>query len=117
MSLETSLYTTLSAVCPRVFPDVAPAETALPYVTWQQIGGSVIKLLANEPATKRNARIQINAWAKSRIEANALAMQIEDALVSSSAFIAQPDSALMAHIDDDSDLRGAMQDFSIWADR
>lgn len=117
MSLETSLYTTLSPICPRVFPDIAPATTATPYVTWQQVGGSSMVYTEGTLPDKRNARIQINVWAKTRIEANALCMQIESTLCASPLFQAEPAGALLAAIDDDTDLRGAMQDFYVWADR
>lgn len=117
MSLETSLYTVLSGVCPRVYPDMAPNGTAAPYVTWQQIGGASPFFTEGALPNKRNARIQINAWAKSRMEANSICMQIEQAIVGSVLFSGEPAGALLAAIDEDSELRGAMQDFLIWADR
>lgn len=117
MSLETTLYTTIAALCPRVFPDVAPATTATPYVTWQQIGGTAFSFTEGALPDKRNARIMVQVWAKSRIEAVTLSQQIEAALCASTAFTAEPESAMVARVDDDTDLRGAMQDFSIWADR
>lgn len=117
MSLESDLYTVLSAQCPRVFPDAAPATTATPYVTWQQIGGDVVSYTEGTLADRRNARVQINVWDKSRLSATALMLQIEAAICAASQFQARPDSAHVAAMDDDTDLRGCMQDFSIWAIR
>lgn len=117
MSLESDLYAVLAAVCPRVYPDTAPANPVRPYVTWQQLGGSVIAPVANEVADKRNGFIQVNVWADTRIEANAIALAIEAALTTAAAFQARPQSAISATMDDEVQLRGAVQDFSIWAPR
>lgn len=117
MSLESDLFTTLQAVCPRVFPDVAPTGESRPYITWQQVGGDVIKPLGQDVPDKRNALVQINCWADTRLAANALALQVEAALITAVQFVARPQAALQAAHDDDTDLRGAMQDFSIWATR
>jgi hypothetical protein len=117
MSLETDLYAVLSTVCPRVFPDVAPATTATPYITWQQIGGTAFNYVEGTLPDTRNARIQINVWDKSRMASNAMIQQVEQALCAAPAFQCRVESAHLATIDDDTDLRGAMQDFSVWADR
>jgi len=116
MSLESDLVTLLQTVCPRVSPDVAPTDTQRPYITWQQIGGDVIPQINGLP-DKRNAMVQINCWAETRAQANALALSVEAALVAATLFLARPVSALVAAHDEDTDLRGAMQDFSIWAAR
>jgi len=116
MSLESDLFNTLKVICPRVYPDIAPANTARPYITWQQFGGNVINPLANELPDKRNAFIQISIWADTRLAANALAMQIESALVQSNLFTARPQAALMAlPFEEETGLYGCSQDFSIWA--
>ena len=116
MSLETDLSALLLTVCPRVFPDVAPASTPKPFITWQQVGGDVLQPIKGL-ADKRNALVQINCWAERRMDANALALAVESLLVGAAEFQARPQSALVATNDDDTDLRGAMQDFSIWATR
>lgn len=117
MSLETDLYSLLSSLCPRVFPDVAPGNTPRPYITWQQIGGQVINPVANEVPDKRNAFIQINVWAATRTEAVALALAIEDGMRQSVTFQARPNAAHVASYEDDLDLYGTVQDFSVWATR
>jgi len=117
VSLETDLYTLLSGLCPRVFPDVAPGDTARPYLTWQQVGGMLISPLGNEVPGKRNANIQINVWANTRIEAVELALQIEAAMIQATAFQARPNMAHIASYEDDLNLYGTVQDFSVWANR
>lgn len=117
MSLEADIFTTLQAQCPRVFPDVAPFDTERPYVTWQQVGGDPLSYVENTVPAERNAHIQVNAWADTRLQANALMLQIEAALMASTTLQARPLGALIAAHDGDTDLRGAIQDFSIWAPR
>jgi hypothetical protein len=117
MSLESDLYAVLGAVCPRVFPDFAPFSTTRPFITWQQIGGQVINPIANEVADKRNAMVQINVWADTRIAATEMSQQIEAALVQATQFQARPIGALLASGDEDLDIRGTSQDFTIWASR
>ena len=114
MSLESELQTMLTAICPRVYPDFAPANTVAPYLTWQQIGGQSQCHLSNTAPGQRNARMQINAWAATRAAANALMLQVESAMITSGA---RPVGALLATADEDLSLRGAIQDFTIWASR
>lgn len=114
MSLESSLQSTLLTVCPRAFPDYAPPGTATPFVTWQQIGGKELSYADDTVPDKRNARIQITVWAETRIAANALSLQIEAAMIAQSN---RAIGALLATHDEDANLRGAMQDFTVWASR
>lgn len=117
MSLETQLTTLLRTLCPRVSPDEAPYGTPQPYITWQQIGGPAPVYLEGALPDKRAALIQINVWDDRRDQANALALQIEAALVAATVFQAQPRGAFMATTDDATQARGTMQDFEIWAPR
>ena len=119
MSLESSLFATLQGVCPRVFPDVAPYGTQRPYVTWQQIGGTSLTYTEGSLPDRRCAYVQVNVWADTRAEANETMLAIEQAMVSASitGWTARPMSALQAAVDDDTEVRGAMQDFEIWAPR
>lgn len=117
MSLESKLFTELVALCPRVFPDVAPAGTQRPYVTYQQIGGDPSHYTEGTVMAKVNAFMQINVWHDGREQANALMRAIEAALLASTAFQAEPQSALISGYEEDTETRSAQQDFSIWADR
>jgi hypothetical protein len=117
MSLESQLFTLLQGVCPRSFPDFAPATTARPYVTYQQIGGQAVNHLDRLIPNKRNAVMQINVWSDTRAEANTLIQSIEDALRMTTVFQAEPSGAPHASFDADIPVYAAIQDFSIWADR
>jgi len=100
----------------RVFPDEAPPDTSLPYVTYSQIGGRPLTFLAGLP-DKRNGRFQFNVWANTRDEANALMRAIADALELDSVLQATPLGELAGALEPETKLRGATQDFSIWFPR
>lgn len=118
MSLEGDIYSALSSlVSGRVFPDLAPHETAVPYITYQQIGGAAENFLEATFVGKRNSRVQINCWASTRLAANDLARDAEEALIESDlkAYVlgafgnfAPPDPG------DAEQHYGTHQDFSVW---
>jgi hypothetical protein len=116
--MEKDIFDTLKGlVANRVFPDFAPVETLRPYITWQQVGGQVINNLANTTPDKKNALIQVNIWADTRAAANPLALQVENALRTSSLFTAIPEGAFVGDYDADVPVFGTSQDFSIWSAR
>ena len=97
MTMEADLNTLLKAKCPRVFPDVAPAGTVLPYVTWQGIGGESVGFVDNTAADKRNTLMQVNVWAATRLQALQMARDIEDAMrASAAASISNPQAVRSA---------------------
>lgn len=117
MSLEAALRNVLEAVCPAAFPDEAPPLEPLPYVVWQQIGGRVVPYVDDSVPDAENSFVQVTAWARTRLEANALMRRIEVAMIVATAFTARPMSAMSAAPSDDETLRGAMQDFDVWIRR
>jgi hypothetical protein len=117
MSLEADLVTLLKTLTANVYPDIGPENAAAPYVTFQAIGGEPLRYLDKTPGSKRQALMQINAWAKTRADALALIHQIEDALCASTAFQADPIGEALSTFDETVNLRGSLQTFSIWATR
>lgn len=117
LTLETELVAVLQPLCARVFPDVAPEGTETPYVVWHQYGGAAVMFTEGAMADRRNCHVQINVWHASRAVCNQLSLDIEAALVAHPAFQAQPLNAHSATYDEDQAMRGAMQDFSLWAAR
>jgi hypothetical protein len=118
MTVEASLYTALSPlVAGRVYPDIAPAGVALPYITYQQVGGVALAYLDKTPADRKNGRLQINVWAATRAESTALILQAETALTASTSFQASPIGAHANDYEQDTKYYGALQDFSIWSAR
>ena len=117
LNLETLLAATLQPLCARAYPDVAPDGTATPYVVWHELGGRAVQYVEGPLAGRRHALVQINVWAESRAVANQLSLDIEAALVAHPSLQAEPQGALQSAYDEDAHLRGAMQDFSLWATR
>lgn len=117
MTLEAKLTALLESICPRTSPDIAPAETPRPYVTYQQIGGDVVYLLANELPSKENAQMQIEVWSDTRAEAKSMIKQIEAALIATAEFQARPVAACSSNYDSDMERYSSQQDWSIWCDR
>ncbi|MGE3346056.1 MAG: DUF3168 domain-containing protein [Ramlibacter sp.] len=115
MSLESDLLALLgSSFAGRLFPDVAPANTTRPYGTWQQVGGESVTFVEAAKASKKNARIQINVWGITRLEANAKARAIEDLMVANAPLQATALGAFTAVYEEDTKLYGTRQDFSVW---
>lgn len=119
MTMESDLVATLKTLCPRVFPDFAPGGTAKPYVTFQAIGGRPLRWLNGTAADKRHTLMQINVWAGARIESLALIRQIEAAIcnLDTMPFMARPDSEPISQAEEDLELYGCLQDFSIISTR
>lgn len=117
MTMEADLSALLKTKCPRVFPDVAPSGTTLPYVTWQGIGGESLSFLDNTAGDKRHTLMQVNAWSSTRLQALQMAREIEDAMRASAAFVASPLGEPLSTYEPDVPVYGTLQRFSIWAAR
>lgn len=117
MTMEADLSALLKTKCQRVFPDVAQSGTALPYVTWQGIGGESVGFVDNTAADKRNTLMQVNVWASTRLQALQMAREIEDAMRASAAFVASPLGEPLSTYEPDVPVYGTLQRFSIWAAR
>ena len=113
MTVETTIYDTLKTlVGNRVFPDVAPVNTVLPYITYQQVGGAPINFLDTAVPDKKRSRFQVNVWGRTRLEVADLASQVEDLLRVVTALQTSIETAPVAVYEGDIDLRGSRQDFS-----
>lgn len=99
----------------RVFPDVAPLNTERPFITYQAVGGEPINLLTGEKPEKQPHRMQVNCWAEHRVEASELGMLVEDALRSAGDSLqTEVLNGRVSTYDEETDLRGTMQDFMIF---
>lgn len=117
--MESDLTALLKTACANTFPDMAPAGTVVPWVTYQAIGGQPLRWLDNTPADKRHTLLQINVWTSSRSATLALVRQIEELLCAATVFTAMPASEPISTAESDlvPPLYGSMQDFDIWAPR
>lgn len=118
MTVESDIYNALKTlVANRVYPDVAPNATAMPYITYQQVGGDAPSFMERAMLSKKNGYFQVNVWAKTRAEAAALILQIESAITLSTAFQANATSGPIAAYDETGLSYGMLQQFTIWSDR
>ena len=117
MSMETTLATLLSAICANTYPDVAPEGAAMPYVTWQQLGGASMRYADNAPMDKRYPLVQVSVWSATRLSSLALIRQIEDALCATADFVAEPQGEPFSLYELDTQRYGNIQRFDIWAAR
>ena len=118
MTVESNIYDAVKGlVANRVFPDVAPSGTALPYITYQQVGGDAPTFLERSVVPKKNGSFQLNVWATTRAEAATLILAIEAALITATTFQAVPRAAPIAGYAEEPATYGYLQQFSIWSDR
>lgn len=61
----------------RLWPKVAPEGAALPYATWDVVGGSPLAQLSDPPPAD-GWRVRLTVWGKGATQANAAAVAIRD---------------------------------------
>ena len=111
---ESNIVTVLGAlVSNRVYPDVAPLNAVLPFITYQQVGGQAVNYLEAASSDKKNARIQVNVWAATRAQAKTLIRQVEDEMVKN-PILAYVEGAAIDRYDEQTKQYGDIQDFSVW---
>ena len=116
MSVESLIFDTLKTlVSSRVYPLIAPQEvTALPRITYQQVGGQGINFLEAANPSMKNGRFQINCWGATSLQVAALSRQVEDALRSEVYLQTTVLGAPVAEYEPETRLYGTRQDFSFW---
>lgn len=114
MTVEADITTVLKTQCARVFQDFAPMSTARPYVTYQKIGGRAINLYGKVVPDKALSLYQVNVWADTRLQADALSWAIDAAMRTATLFDAKPETDPVSVFEDDEpNLRGTRQDFAV----
>jgi hypothetical protein len=118
--LETEIIAALGPLVEgRVWPVIAPIGTKVPFITFQQVGGTPANSFCGNGA-KLNARMQINVWSRTAIETTTIALAAEAALTSHVA--SSPVGplrgvslgAFTSEYDETTSYFGARQDFSFW---
>jgi hypothetical protein len=118
MTVEERIASTLVALAGgRVYPDFAPPGAAAPYIVFQQVGGQGFNHTEGTLPTAENCRMQLSVWCETRIEATTLAQQAEALLLQAITFQATTLGSRTSLVDEDTGLRGARQDFSVWVPR
>ena len=117
VNFETAIASTLQTVCPRIFPDVAPEGTPEPYLVWKLYGGRAIRYTEDEMPDRRNNQLEVSIWSPSRSECNTLMQQVELALMAAPQLQSRAITELYTAYDEDTALRGVVQDFDVWGPR
>lgn len=118
MTVDERLQAVLGALAGgRVYPDVAPPDAQAPYIVFQQVGGQGFGYTEGTVPAEENCRIQLATWCATRIEATTLAQQAEALLLQATTCQATTLGTRTSLLDDDTGLRGARQDFSVWVPR
>ena len=115
MSFNTELFAALKTlVNNRVYPKVGPVGVARPYITYARTGGASTNFVDPTLPGKRNGRYQVNVWADTTEQADALALQVESILRLSptlqTTVLGEPVDIYEA----DTKLHGTRQSFSFW---
>lgn len=115
MSMEAIIFAALKDLTAnRAYPDVGPQGVGRPYITYQQVGGEPVNFIDSTVPNKKNARVQVNVWADSRLEAATIARQIEDVLRGTTALQTTVLGSFISVFEPDTKLYGTIQDFSFW---
>lgn len=113
MSPEAQVRNTiLSIVSGGVFFDTANLGAAKPLAIISRIGGNPVNFLEASKPSKRHIRYQINVFAETRLQADSIGRQIEDALVAQ--LDGYVEGGMVSLYDDTANLYGTRQDFSFW---
>lgn len=115
MSMKTEIYNAIQGlVAGRVYTGAPPEDVVAPYVIYQRAGGKPINYTDGAIPDRKNARVQINVWAASMAIADPIAEQVESILRGVAALQTEVLSQVLDTYDEETKLRGTMQDFSFW---
>lgn len=118
MSLESLIRDAIGPLFDgRVYPDVAAEGSALPRAVYQQVGGIGVAYQESTLPDRENVRLQIVTWGEDRADVTALAKQVEEAILAAPDLQATPLGNRTSIYEEDTRLRGALQQFSVWAPR
>lgn len=115
MQLEARLAQVIGPLLSgKFYPDTSPDTLVFPFGIYQQVGGPSLWFLENVVADARGARMQIEVWSRTRLEAAALSRQIEQAMAAANWLACRPEGAAVALYEEQQKIYGARQDFTIW---
>src|SRR5690606_18673826 len=117
MTIESALFELLGAlVSKRCYPDITPSGADFPLIVYQAVGGESQEFLERRLPDCEHYRIQVHCWAKTRLQASALALQVRQQIVEQgTGFVsAKTLGQRIALYEEDLKLYGTRQDFGIW---
>lgn len=104
----------LSLFSGGVYFDTARLDAGKPVGIISRIGGNPVNFLEATKPSKRHIKYQINVFAESRLQADSIGRQVEDALVAQ--LDGYVEGGMASTYDETGNLYGTRQDFSFWFD-
>lgn len=118
MSVEADIFAALKGlVGNRCYPDFAPLGTVRPFICFEQTGGEAVSFVEGTLPDKKNGRFEIGVYADTRAACAALALQVESAMASATAFQATAIHAPISDFAADVGIYSSTQNFSVWSTR
>lgn len=118
MTVEASIFSALkSLVGNRCFPDFAPLGTVRPFITFEQTGGDALHYLDGALPDKKNGRFDIGVYADTRAECASIALAVESAMATASAFQSTAIHAPISDYASDVKIYSSNQNFSVFSTR
>jgi len=115
MSVYTQILEVLSGLAGgRVFPLVADEGAETPYIVVQRVGGPAINFLTGEIPEKEIRRVQVTAWAKTVLEAEAVGKEVADSIRSASTLQPEVVGGAVDDYDSTTKYRGSRQEFYLF---
>lgn len=117
MTIDSALFTLLGAlVGKRCYPDITPPGADFPLIVYQTVGGESLEFLERRLPDSENYRVQVHCWAKTRLQASALALQVRQQIIEhGAAFVSAKTLGQRAALYEEGlKLYGTRQDFGIW---
>lgn len=117
MTIDAALFALLgSLVSKRCYPDITPPGADFPLIVYQTVGGESMEFLERRLPDCEHYRIQVHCWAKTRLQASSLALQVRQQIIEhGTAFASAKTLGQRAALYEESlKLYGTRQDFGIW---
>lgn len=117
MTIEVALPLLLGGLVDgRCYPDVTPDNAIFPLLVYQGAGGEAHDYLERKLPGSEHYRIQVVSWAKTRLAANGLALQVRQRIIEQGTAFesAKTLGQAVGLYEDALKLYGSRQDFGIW---
>lgn len=117
MTIESSLFALLGPlVGNRCYPDSTPDSPEFPCIIYQIVGGRALEWLDRTLPETENYRVQVETWAKTRLEASAVALRVRQKIIEEGSDFDSAETLGQAVTDYQKALKlyGSRQDYSIW---
>ncbi len=117
MTIETALFDLLGPLVDRrCYPDTTPSDPEFPLIVYQGVGGEPPEFLERRLPDCEHYRVQVYCWAKTRLQASNLALQVRQQIIEQGKAFAAANTLgqRVTLYEEGLKLYGTRQDFGIW---